>query len=99
MSERVRYEELSPSEQKKYWEGLYANPAWVSLCQALQDQADALQKEIIFSPVNGSEAAYGMERLKGQLVGKLSVSDTAEAMYQTACAEAAEKTNQNEGDA
>ena len=98
MSERIDLETLSPSEKKKYWEGLHMNPAWVSLCQALQAQANALQEQIIFSPVLSIEDTYRAEGLKGELRGKLSVSDTAEAMYQEVCVEVLEKKQENQGD-
>ena len=98
MDTRIEYEKLSPSEQKKYWEGLHSNPAWVSLCQALQAQADSLQQEIVFAPVTSVEDTYHLERQKGMLQGKLSVSVTAEAMYQTACVEIKEKSGDNGGD-
>lgn len=98
MNERIKWDTLSPSEKKKYWEGLHMNPAWVSLCQALQQQADALQEQIIFSPVLSIEDTYRTEGMKGELRGKLSVSSTAEAMYQEACVEVLEKKQENQGD-
>ena len=87
MSTRIDWEKLSPSEKKIYWEGLHANPAWVSLCQAVQSQADDLQKAIIFTPTVSVEDSYRTEGMKGELRGKLSVSAMAEAMYQEACVE------------
>ena len=90
MSNRIDWEKLSPSEKKSYWEGLHANPAWVSLCQAVQSQADDLQRAIIFTPTVSVEDSYRTEGIKGELRGKLSVSATAEAMYQEACVEVSE---------
>lgn len=81
----AKFEELSPSEQKKFWQGLFQNPAWVSLCQALQAQTDSLQEQIIFTPVRSVEDTYVQEGMKGELRGKLSCSTTAEAMYEEAC--------------
>lgn len=98
MSEKIVWENLSPSEQKKYWEGLHMNPAWVSLCQAVQAQADSLQEEIIFSPVRSVEDTYRLEGVKGELRGKLSVSQTAEAMYQEVCVELVEALKDNQGE-
>lgn len=97
MSNKVNWETLSPSEKKSYWEGLFGNPAWVSLCQALQAQADALQQDIIFSPVKSVEDTYRLEGVKGELRGKLSASSTAEAMFAETLVEIAELTG-NEGD-
>ena len=97
MSTRIDWETLSPTEKKIYWEGLHANPAWVSLCQAVQAQADDLQKAIIFTPTVSVEDSYRTEGMKGELRGKLSVSATAEAMYQEACVEVNEaQANQAE---
>ena len=97
MSTRIDWEKLSPSEKKIYWEGLHANPAWVSLCQAVQAQADDLQRAIIFTPTVSSMDTYRAEGMKGELRGKLSVSATAEAMYQEACVEVNEaQANQAE---
>ena len=90
MSNRIDWEKLSPSEKKSYWEGLHANPAWVSLCQAVQSQADDLQRAIIFTPTVSVEDSYRTEGIKGELRGKLSVSATAEAMFQEACVEVSE---------
>ena len=87
MSTKIDWEKLSPSEKKIYWEGLHTNPAWVSLCQAVQSQADDLQRAIIFTPTVSVEDSYRTEGMKGELRGKLSVSATADAMYQEACVE------------
>ena len=87
MSAKIDWEKLSPSEKKIYWEGLHTNPAWVSLCQAVQSQADDLQRAIIFTPTVSVEDSYRTEGMKGELRGKLSVSATADAMYQEACVE------------
>lgn len=98
MSTRIDWEKLTPSEKKIYWEGLHANPAWVTLCQAVQAQADDLQKAIIFTPTVSVEDSYRMEGIKGELRGKLSVSSTAEAMYQEACVEVTEHLAQQAED-
>ena len=87
MSTKIDWEKLSPSEKKIHWEGLHTNPAWVSLCQAVQSQADDLQRAIIFTPTVSVEDSYRTEGMKGELRGKLSVSATADAMYQEACVE------------
>lgn len=94
MSLQIDWEKLTPSEKKIYWEGLHANPAWVSLCQAVQAQADDLQRAIIFTPTVSVEDSYRTEGVKGELRGKLSVSATAEAMYQEACVEVVERLNE-----
>lgn len=75
-------EDLSLSEQKKLWEGLLQNSMWVSLVEALQAQADALQNEILFGPVESTGDAFRMERKKGQLEGRLSITVTATAMLE-----------------
>ena len=89
------YDELTPSEQKKWWESLQRNPAWVSLCQALQAQADSLQEQIIFTPVRSVEDSYVQEGMKGELRGKISCSTTAAAMYEESCVAFNEAVKEN----
>ena len=70
---------------KRAWEDLFANPAWVSLIEAVQAQTDRLQNEILFEPVRSSEDLYQVERKKGQLEGRLSITATATAMFEGLC--------------
>jgi hypothetical protein len=82
---------------KSRWEVLFSNPAWIQLQQALQEQTDSLQNDILFAPVRSAEDAYGVERKKGQLEGRLSISGTALAMYEGVCTDLEERIgDQNE---
>lgn len=70
---------------KKDWEVLQTNSAWVSLIEAVQAQTDRLQNEILFDPVRSAEDLYQVERKKGQLEGRLSITATATAMFEGLC--------------
>ena len=70
---------------KKDWEALLVNSAWVSLIEAVQAQTDRLQNEILFDPVRSAEDLYQVERKKGQLEGRLSITATATAMFEGLC--------------
>lgn len=70
------------SERKRNWERLTENPAWVELIAAIQAQTDTLQQSILFGPVTSEADLYQLEREKGRLEGRLSITATAEAMMQ-----------------
>lgn len=67
-------------ELKKEFENLLESRAWRMVCEALQSQADTLQQEILFAPVDGEADLWKMERKKGQLEGRLALAATAQAM-------------------
>lgn len=70
---------------KRAWEELQTNPAWLSLVEAIQAQTDTLQQDILFGPIASSEQLYEVERKKGQLEGRLSITATATAMFEDLC--------------
>ena len=72
---------------KKDWEALLVNSAWVSLMEAVQAQTDHLQREVLFGRITSQEELFDVERKKGQLEGRLSLSATATAMYEGLCAD------------
>ena len=72
---------------KRDWENLFENPAWLSLVEAIQAQTDTLQQDILFGPIASSEQLYEVERKKGQLEGRLSITATATAMFEDLCAD------------
>lgn len=83
-----KYEEAGNlASLKRAWEELQTNPAWVSLVEALQAQTDTLQQAILFGPVTSAEELYLIERKKGQLEGRLSITATATAMFEGVCAD------------
>jgi len=57
-------------------EQMLESRAWRVVVEAVQEQTDALQQTILFSPCNGLDSAMAMEYKKGQLEGRLSLSDT-----------------------
>lgn len=63
-------------EQKKMFQDLQESPAFRKLCEKVQEQCDALQDAIIFSPVLGEADVYARERDKGRLEGRLSLQAT-----------------------
>lgn len=71
------------AQAKRLWEDLFENSAWLSLVEALQAQTDSLQRDILFGEVRTAEDLYLIERKKGQLEGRLSVTATATAMFET----------------
>lgn len=72
-------------EVKKAWENLFQNRAWIQLVEALQSQTDTLQQELLYGDVTCEGDVYKMERRKGMLEGRLSLTATATAMYEGAC--------------
>lgn len=93
MAEELR-EPSNIGELKKDFERLLESPAWRMLGEALQAQADGLQQEILFGPVDNEGDLWRMERKKGQLEGRLALQATVQAMledleldYQRALAE------------
>lgn len=75
-------EPLNIQEQKKEFERLLASPVWRMINAAVQAQVDALQQEILFSPVEREADLYMLERKKGMLEGRLSLANTAMAMME-----------------
>lgn len=67
-------------EEKKMWEGLLDLPQWQKLIGVLQEQADMLQAQVVFTPLTGADAAFAQEYLKGKLAGLLQVSKTVEGL-------------------
>lgn len=67
-------------EQRKAWEALTSSPAWTKLVRVLQEQADELQRSIIYEPLKCLDEIYVQEFRKGQLEGRLSITVTAETI-------------------
>lgn len=62
---------------------LLSSPAWLRLIQNIQEQADSLQNQIIFGEVTSTGEAFRAERLKGQLIGLLSLNATAKTIEES----------------
>ncbi len=67
-------------EEKKAWETLTSSPAWGKLIRVLQEQADELQRTIIYTPLTRQDDIFVQEFRKGQLEGRLSITVTAETL-------------------
>jgi len=67
-------------EEKKAWEALTSSPAWGKLIRVLQEQADELQRTIIYTPLTRQDDIFVQEFRKGQLEGRLSITVTAETL-------------------
>lgn len=53
-------------------------PAWAQLVGEIQAQANALQDQVVFAPVTCEGDVYVAERKKGQLIGLLQLTATAQ---------------------
>ena len=90
-------------EQKREFQRLLESRAWVRLATILQEQADSLQKGVIFVPLKSLDGALEMEYNKGRLAGILSVTailetEMANLDTEIEIAEAKEESNGNGSD-
>lgn len=67
-------------EKKKAWESLTSSTPWMKLVRVLQEQADELQRSIIYTPLTRQDDIFLQEFRKGQLEGRLSITTTAETI-------------------
>lgn len=75
MSERNLADELQKAlESKRVLEQLLDNKGWNRAVCLVQEQADRLQEEILFTPCAGIDSAMAQEYKKGQLEGRLCLS-------------------------
>lgn len=65
-------------EGKRLLEQLLENKGWQKAVQLVQQQADQLQQEILFSPCLGLDSAMAQEYKKGQLEGRICLSNLIE---------------------
>lgn len=61
-------------EKKRALEQLLENRGWAAAVAVVQEQADELQREILFTPCTGLDSAMSQEYKKGQLEGRLCLS-------------------------
>ena len=61
-------------ESKRVLEQLLENKGWGRAVALVQQQADQLQQEILFTPCLGLDSAMVQEYKKGQLEGRLCLS-------------------------
>jgi hypothetical protein len=70
------------SDQKKGWEKLITTPEWGQLMAVLQAQVDVFQQRILFTPLQRLEDAMPQEYMKGQMEGRLSLTNTVETIIE-----------------
>lgn len=70
---------VSLIDEKRAWQRLIDTPEWGKLIAVLQGQVDELQG-VLFRPLSSKNEVYLREFQKGQLEGRLSVSNTVETM-------------------
>ena len=68
--------------QKRELQDLLSSRAWAQLVGVVQEQADALQRKVVFGPITCTGDIYEMERAKGQLLGLVSLTNTAQTMLE-----------------
>lgn len=88
---------VSLVEERRGWERLTSTPEWGKLVSVLQEQADELQAGIIYSPLRSSDEVYLQEFRKGQLEGRLSVSNTVATLIAELDAEINRLKEQDDG--
>lgn len=67
-------------EARKGWERLTSIPEWLKLMQTMQEQADELQRVIVYRPLTSGDEVYVQEFKKGQLEGRLAVTVAVETI-------------------
>jgi hypothetical protein len=76
-------EELSAKITLREVQVLLSSRAWGTLVSMVQEQADGLQNQLLRSPVESIGDALKMERVKGELLGRLSLTDTVDSWVET----------------
>lgn len=76
-------EELSTKITLREVQVLLSSRAWGTLVSMVQEQADGLQNQLLRSPVESVGDVLKMERVKGELLGRLSLTDTVDSWVET----------------
>lgn len=76
-------DELSAKITLREVQVLLSSRAWGTLVSMVQEQADGLQNQLLRSPVESIGDALKMERVKGELLGRLSLTDTVASWVET----------------
>lgn len=76
-------EELSTKITLREVQVLLSSRAWGTLVSMVQEQADGLQNQLLRSPVESVGDVLKMERVKGELLGRLSLTDTVASWVET----------------
>lgn len=70
------------SVRYREFKALLSSRAWAQLVGTLQEQADALQRQIVYGTITCEGDIYAAERTKGQLIGLLSASAAAQTLLE-----------------
>lgn len=76
-------DELSTKITLREVQVLLSSRAWGTLVSMVQEQADGLQNQLLRSPVESVGDVLKMERVKGELLGRLSLTDTVASWMET----------------
>lgn len=76
-------DELSAKITLREVQVLLSSRAWGTLVSMVQEQADGLQNQLLRSPVESVGDVLKMERVKGELLGRLSLTDTVASWMET----------------
>jgi len=76
-------DELSAKITLREVQVLLSSRAWGTLVSMVQEQADGLQNQLLRSPVESVGDVLKMERVKGELLGRLSLTDTVASWVET----------------
>lgn len=76
-------DELSVKITLREVQVLLSSRAWGTLVSMVQEQADGLQNQLLRSPVESVGDVLKMERVKGELLGRLSLTDTVASWVET----------------
>ncbi len=76
-------DELSTKITLREVQVLLSSRAWGTLVSMVQEQADGLQNQLLRSPVESVGDVLKMERVKGELLGRLSLTDTVASWVET----------------
>jgi len=76
-------DELSTKITLREVQVLLSSRAWGTSVSMVQEQADGLQNQRLRSPVESIGDALKMERVKGELLGRLSLTDTVASWVET----------------
>lgn len=86
-------DETRAEEVLRFYHELLRTPGWIMLQALLQQQVDAMQQEILFTPCKSIDDAFQQEFKKGQLEGRLAVAE----LVNTAIANAEYDKSLNKG--
>jgi hypothetical protein len=70
---------VSLIDVKREWQSLLDSPQWGKLVEVLQAQVDELQ-QVLLRPLSSRDEVFVKEFQKGQLEGRLSITNTVETI-------------------